>query len=73
MFNVIKKIRNIYGFQFPSSKIYLKKVIKDKKIYGIVRREEGKDYIASGICYAFCSIGLKIQGTKISNMSFKTN
>ena len=39
----------------------------------MVKREEGEDCIESGICYVFCIFGRIIQGTKISNISFKTN
>ena len=59
----------------PTSKLQLvlNKGNKRQKNYGMVRREEVEDCVASGICYAFCIFGLIIQGTKISNISFKTN
>ena len=69
---VIKKIRNMASnFQAPT---YIEKGNKrQKKKFGMVRREEVNDRVASGICFAFCIFGLIIQGTKISNISFKTN
>ena len=70
---VIKKIRNMASnFQAPT---YIEKGNKrqKKKKIGMVRREEVEDCVASGICHAFCIFGLIIQGTKISNISFKTN
>ena len=40
----------------PTSKLQLilKKGNKRQKNYGMVRREEVEDCVASGICYAFC-------------------
>ena len=56
----------------PTSKIqHINK--RQKKQSGMVNREEGEDCIASGICYVFCIFGRIIQGTKISNISFKRN
>ena len=71
MVYVIKKIRNMASnFQAPT---HIKKGNKRQKNYGMVRREEVEDCVASGICYAFRIFGLTIHGTKISNISFKTN
>ena len=68
---VIKKITNVASnFQHPT---YIKKGNKRQKTYGMVRREEVEDCVASGICYALHIFGLIIQGTKIINISFKTN
>ena len=71
---VNKKIRNMASnFQAPTYIEKGNKRQKKKKKIGMVRREEVEDRVASGICYAFCIFGLIIQGTKISNISFKTN
>ena len=56
------------NFQHPT---YIKKGNKRQKNYGMVRREEVEDCVASGICYALHIFGLIIQGTKISNISLK--
>ena len=68
---VIKKIRNMASnYQAPT---YIEKGNKRQKKIRMVRREKVEDHVASGICYAFCIFGLIIQGSKISNISFKTN
>ena len=68
---VIKKIRNTASnFQAPT---YIKKGNRRQKQLWDGKKRGSRGLCCVWICYAFCIFGLIIQGTKIINISFKTN